>query len=89
MDFYEIFYIFTIGLSVGLLLTFIWDSLEKRIMMRKARIEGEHILQEAQERTDILLEKRQKEVHGIQEEKLHTFEREKEKNKFRYSGASI
>ena len=78
MDIYEIFYIFIGGLFIGLFLALFWDYLEKRVIMRKTKAEGEHILQEAQEKVDILFEKHQKEFQGFQEKKLSIFEKEKE-----------
>ena len=78
MDIYEIFYIFIGGLFIGLCPALFWDYLEKRVILRKTKTEGEHIFQEAQEKADILFEKHQKEFNSIQEKKLSIFEKEKE-----------
>lgn len=74
----ESFYIFTGGLAVGLCLSLFWNYLEKRVLLRKTRTEGEHILQEAQEKADSLFEKHQGEFNAVREEKLSRFEKERE-----------
>ena len=74
----ELSYIFFIGLFLGLLLTVIWDFLEKRILLRKTKIESEHILQEAQERAEDHLEAQKKECFFVAERQFSEFEKEKE-----------
>ncbi len=81
MGFYETFYIFIMGWPFGFLLAWIWSSLEKRIMIKKTKLEGGHILQEAQEKADALLEKCQKEAQSTREKTWRIFEREKEQIK--------
>ena len=82
MGMYEISYLFMAGLAIGLLLAMVWDYLEERAFLRKAKTEGEHILQEAQEKVDASFEKHQKDFNSSQEKKLRFFEREKEKRNF-------
>ena len=48
------------------------------MVLRKTRMEGEHILQEAQEKTDSRFEKHKAEFNAVQEKKLSRFEQEKE-----------
>ena len=74
----ELFYVFFIGLALGLLLTVVWDFLEKRILLRKTKIESEHILQEAKERAEDLLETQKKEYLLVSEKKFSEFEKRKE-----------
>lgn len=79
MNFYDLFFIFLGGLGLGLFLAVIWEYLEKRVALRKTRIEGEHILQEAQEKSDSYFEASGKEVKSFQERKLGFFEKDREK----------
>ncbi|MCZ0933289.1 MAG: HDIG domain-containing protein [Oligoflexia bacterium] len=73
----ELSYVFLIGLAVGLLLTVIWDCLERRILLRKTKIEAEHILQEAQERVEERFETQKKECLFVSEKELGDFEKER------------
>ena len=79
MSFYDLFYVFIAGLPLGLFLALFWDYLERRALLRKTKMEGEHILQESQEKADSLFEKCQKEFNGNQEKRLNLFEKEKER----------
>ena len=74
----ELSYVFLIGLTLGLFLTVIWDYLERRILLRKTKIEAEHILQEAQDRVEERLTAQKKECLLINEKKLGNFEKEKD-----------
>ena len=83
MDIYELFYIFIAGLPIGLFLALFWDHFEKRLTFQKTKIEGEHILQEAQEKADTVFEQHQKEFNSFQEKNLQPFEKEMEMRKFK------
>ena len=78
MSVYNLFYIFMAGLPFGLFLALFWHYLEKKILLRKTRIEGEHILLSAQEKTDNLTEKHQEEFNKFKDKKLRFFEKERE-----------
>ena len=78
----EFFYIFLIGLTLGLILTIIWDYLEKRVLLRKTKIEANHILQIAQEKAEDHFETQKKGYSLINEKKLNLFEREKKAFQF-------
>ena len=77
MFFQEIFYIFLMGLIFGLLLTVIWDFLEKRVLLRKSKIEAKHLVQEAEERMEDHLSEQTKKSRLVNEQKLSEFEKEK------------
>ena len=74
----EFFYVFFTGLILGLFLTVVWDYLERRILLRKTKIEADHILQEAQEKAENCFEEQKKRCFLANEKKLNIFESEKE-----------
>ena len=74
----ELSYVFLIGLSLGLLLTVIWDYLERRVLLRKTKIESEHVLHEAQERAEDQFADKKKECLAFSEKHFSAFEKEKE-----------
>ena len=78
MSIQEFFYVFLIGLILGLFLTVIWNYLEQRILLRKTKIEADHILQEAQDRVDEQFKIQRKECLTVNEKKFDGFEKEKE-----------
>ena len=77
MHIQELFYIFLTGLALGLFLTVVWDYLEKRVLLRKTKIEADHILQEAQEKSEDQFDTYKKKCYLFNEEKLNEFEKEK------------
>ena len=73
----EIFYIFFSGLVFGLVLTVIWDTLERKVLLRKKKIEAEHLIQEAEDQAEDYFESQTKECFFINEKKTSEFEKEK------------
>ncbi|MCY4321844.1 MAG: HDIG domain-containing protein [Bdellovibrionaceae bacterium] len=72
-------YIFFAGLVFGLLLTVIWDYLEKRILLRKTKIQADQIIQEAQVKKEDHFRYIKKESLFDFDKRISEFEKEKEK----------
>ena len=77
MSFYEIFCLFIVGLGCGLCLAILLDHFEKKVLLRKTRIEGDHILQSAQDKAEVFFERQKKGWVAVNEKKLNVFEKEK------------
>ena len=80
----EIFYIFLSGLVFGLLLTIVWDFLERKVLLRKKKIEAEQLLQDAEDRTRDYFDSQKKECLLATEEQLGVFEKEKKSLQFSF-----
>lgn len=69
------------GLVFGLLLSFIWDFFEKRYLLQKTKSEGDIILQEAQEKSETLLDHIKSQAEQKKEQVFKKFEPEIEDKK--------
>lgn len=83
IEFYKLLYTFAVGLPIGFLTAIIWSLLEKRLFIQKAKIDAEHILQEAHEKADTFFEKIKQDFIGYQKRKIRPFEKEIEKKELR------
>ena len=78
MEFIQLSYFLFIGVFFGLILTFLWDFLEKRVLFRRIKMEARHILEDAQETADEAIDLSKKECERKNENKLYVFEKEKD-----------
>jgi len=66
-----------IGIFFGLFMTFVWDFLERRILLKKVKTEAKFLLEDAQEKCDEFIELSQKGSEKRTENKLNIFNKEK------------
>ena len=81
MEFYELFYIFAVGLLAGFLPAFVWVRLERKRLIKKAHTEGRHIFQEAVEKKESLQENQKKDFLSKQQSKFKFFEKKREQKR--------
>ena len=72
-----LFIIFS-GIIFGFLLSIVWDFFEKRYLLQKTKTEGDHILQESQEKSEIILDKIKMDCESKKQTAFKKFEKEQE-----------
>ena len=75
----EFSYIFLSGLGLGLFLTLFWNFLEEKSLIRKSKLEAEHLIQEAVDKNNDSFEEHKKQLELKYEKKQNKFEEEKER----------
>lgn len=66
------------GIVFGLFLAFVWDYFERKYLLQKTKSEGDLLIQEAQEKSETLLDSVKSQIEGKKHQFLQEFQPEKD-----------